>query len=61
MVHRVIVVVALHLGLITTFRSVAAGRAELLIGFIGEYLVPVLIWLLVRNRVRQENEERAKA
>ena len=46
--------------LITTFRSVAAGRAELLIGFTGEYLVPVLIWLLVRNRARRENKEVAK-
>ena len=39
--------------LVTSFRSVAAGRAELLICFTGEYLVPVLLCLLVRNRLQQ--------
>jgi exosortase H (IPTLxxWG-CTERM-specific) len=35
--------------LITSFHSVAAGRASLLICFVGEYLVPVLLWLLMRK------------
>jgi exosortase H (IPTLxxWG-CTERM-specific) len=40
--------------LVTTFQSVAAGRAELLIGFVAGYLVPILFWLLARKPGQQE-------
>lgn len=44
--------------LVTSFHSVAAGRASLLISFVGEYLVPVLIWLIVRKGAPKEEMAR---